>query len=96
MRYDNARKLWIYLHRGRSEEEFGVFSSPSSSCLHWSSICRAHHWASEVAAKQRKYFMMSRPKIKPVGGRYSRMFISYVIQTSVLIGDHKLEIGYGG
>ena len=54
------------------------------------------HWASEVAAKQRKYFMMSRPKIKPVGGHYSRMFISYVIQTSVLIGDHKLEIGYGG
>ena len=48
------------------------------------------HWASEVAAKQRKYFMMSRPKIKPVGGHYSRMFISYVVQTSVLIGDHKL------
>ena len=40
--------------------------------------------------------MMSRPKIKPVGGHYSRMFISYVVQTSVLIGDHKLEIGYGG
>ena len=54
------------------------------------------HWASEVAAKQRKYFMMSRPKIKPVGGHYSRMFISYVVQTSVLIGDQKFEIGYGG
>eukprot|EP00731_Ephydatia_muelleri_P011615 Em0006g509a len=76
VRYDNARKLWIYLHRGRSEEEFELI-----------------HWASEVAAKQRKYFMMSRPKIKPVGGHYSRMFISYVVQTSVLIGDHKLEIG---
>ncbi|KAL5500409.1 hypothetical protein EMCRGX_G011966 [Ephydatia muelleri] len=48
VRYDNARKLWIYLHRGRSEEEFELI-----------------HWASEVAAKQRKYFMMSRPKIKP-------------------------------
>eukprot|EP00731_Ephydatia_muelleri_P033829 Em0039g15a len=58
-----------------------------------SSFAELIHWASEVAAKQRKYFMMSRPKIKPVGGHYSRMFISYVIQTSVLIGDHKLEIG---
>ena len=48
VRYDNARKLWIYLHRGRSEEEFELI-----------------HWASEVAAKQRKYFIMSRPKIKP-------------------------------
>eukprot|EP00731_Ephydatia_muelleri_P033825 Em0039g11a len=30
-----------------------------------SSFAELIHWASEVAAKQRKYFMMSRPKIKP-------------------------------
>jgi len=23
VRYDNARKVWIYLHRGRTEEDFG-------------------------------------------------------------------------
>ena len=23
VRYDSARKVWIYLHRGRSEEDFG-------------------------------------------------------------------------
>ena len=23
VRYDGSRKVWIYLHRGRSEEDFG-------------------------------------------------------------------------
>ena len=68
VRYDNARKLWIYLHRGRSEEEFGVFSPlPSHPILYWPPFAELIHWASEVAAKQRKYFMMSRARVKPVG-----------------------------
>ena len=25
VKYDTKRKMWIYLHRGRSEEEFGNF-----------------------------------------------------------------------
>ena len=34
VRYDNARKVWIYLHRGRTEEDFGQF---------WWCLFFAHH-----------------------------------------------------
>ena len=28
VRYDAPRKVWIYLHRGRTEEDFGTYKIP--------------------------------------------------------------------
>ena len=70
VRYDGTRKVWIYLHRGRNEEDFGeqenrlfhaYLKSDRQDCLFIERI----HWACEVAAKQRK-MLMSRPKNRPV------------------------------
>ena len=34
VRYDGSRKVWIYLHRGRMEEDFGM-----SVCAHVHLVC---------------------------------------------------------
>ena len=70
VRYDGTRKVWIYLHRGRNEEDFGM---PDQSCDpscdqshdHSNLFPERIHWACEVAAKQRK-MLAARPKITPV------------------------------
>ena len=36
VRYDAPRKVWIYLHRGRTEEDFGMYMYMYQSmlCMH--------------------------------------------------------------
>ena len=34
VRYDGSRKVWIYLHRGRNEEDFGEWLHIHTSCVH--------------------------------------------------------------
>ena len=37
VRYDSTRKVWIYLHRGRNEEDFGKNNIAGGSCVF--SVC---------------------------------------------------------
>jgi hypothetical protein len=35
VRYDAPRKVWIYLHRGRTEEDFGMHCSVRNTYVKW-------------------------------------------------------------
>ena len=76
----------LFLHSPPSLP-FSFLFSPH--CIHPTELI---HWASEIAAKQRKYFVMSRLKLKPVGNLHSHL--GHIIYTFWYVENHNQDVGW--